>query len=112
VSNVVLVEADSAAFANVLATVCKTAAASVRYFVTAYGAFVASDVDNLDDVGVLFVSADRELNAFAENCSFLVYAATHCGFVAGNDLLGDIHHTLEECAVPREACNLTQNLIF
>ena len=99
-------------FADVLATVCKTAAASVRDFVTAYGAFVASDVDNLDDVGVLFVSADRELNAFAENCSFLVYAATHRRFVAGNDLLGDIHHPLEECAVPREACNLTQNLIF
>ena len=62
--HVIFVEGDRAESADVLATVRKATAAGVSDFVAAHRTFVAGDIDNFYDVGVLFVAAHSEFHAF------------------------------------------------
>ena len=54
---------DGVARADLLAAVNDAAAAGGRHEDAADGAFVAGDVDHLDDVGVVFVPAQGKLDA-------------------------------------------------
>ena len=110
--HVVAVKGQSAKLTNVLAAVCKTAAAGVGDLVAAYGTLIAGDIDDLDDVGVFLIAAHCELNALTKNCALLVYAAAHCGLLTGSQLFGNIYHILQKLIFPRQACNLTQDLVF
>ena len=111
-SHVIVVEADSAEFANVLTTVGKTSAAGVGNLVASYGTLVASDLNNLDNVGVVLVTAHSNLYSLAEYRSLLVYAATHSRLVAGNDHLGNIHNVFKKSVFPGKTCYFSENFIF
>ena len=91
VSDMMLVERDGAEAADVLAAVCKAAAAGVGDFVSAHRALVAGDLDDLDDVGVILVSAHSELYSLSENGALLIDAAAHCGSVSGYDHFRNVH---------------------
>ena len=109
---VIVVKGKRTEFTNVLTAVSKTAAASVSYLKAANGTLVASDLDNLNNVGVIPISAKRKLYSLAENCSFLVYTATHGGLFAGNELCGYVEEVLKKLILPRESGYLAQNLIL
>ena len=110
--NMVFIKADGTELTNILATVCKTAAAGVGNLVSADGTLVAGDVNNLDDIGVVLVAAHCDLYSLTENSTLLIYAATHCGLLAGCELFGNIHHILKQLVLPCKSCDLTQNLIL
>lgn len=110
--DMVFVEGQRALLANVLATVGETASAGVCDLVSADGTFIASDLDYLDDVGILSVAADGKLDTLAEDRALLVYAATHRRLVSGNDGLGNVDAVLKEGIVPGKASNLAEYLIF
>ena len=112
VRHVVLVKRDCAEFAHVLATVSQATAASVGYFVAAHRALVARNVDYLYHIGVGLVAAHGNLDAFGKNCAFLVHTATHGGYFAGDDALGDVKHRFGKTIVPSFASNLTQNFVL
>ena len=77
--------------ADLLAAVHDAAAAGGRHEDAADGAFVAGDVDDLDDVGVLPVAAERELDALLHDGALLEHAAAHRGFRSRRDLLGNVY---------------------
>ena len=110
--HVIVVEAQSAEFTNVLSTVRKAAATGVGYLKAAYGTFVAGDVDDLDNVWVILVAAYGELYALTEYCPFLVNAASHSRLFSGDQLRGDIHKIIQKLILPSEARDLAENLIF
>ena len=110
--DVVFVKGQRAFFANVLATVGKTASASVCDLISADGTFITSDLDDLDDVGILSVAADGKLDTLAEDRALLVYTATHRRLVSGNDGLGNVDAVLKKRVVPGKASNLAEYLIF
>ena len=110
--NVILVEGERALLADVLATVRKTSAAGVCHLVSADGTLVARDLDNLDDVGILSVAADRKLDSLAEDRTLLINTAAHGRLVSGNDRLRNVDAILEQSVVPGKARYLAQDLIF
>ena len=110
--NVILVEAESAFFANVLTAVSKTAAAGVGHLVSANGTFVAGDVNDFNYVGIVCVTAHSHFYSFSGNCPFLVYTATHGRTGTGEYLLGDIDDMLKQGTLPRMAGDLSQYLVF
>ena len=112
VGHVIPIEGQGTELTDVLATVGQAAAAGVGNLVAAYGALVAGDVDDLDDVGVLLVTADGQLHALTQDGALLVDAAAHGGLLAGGQLLGNIHHILHELVLPGEACHLAQDFIL
>ena len=77
--------------AYLLAAVYDAAAAGGRDEDAADGAFVAGDVDDLDDVGVIFIPAEGELDALLHDGSLLVNAAAHRRFGAGGNFLRDVY---------------------
>ena len=103
---VVRVKGNRAELTNVLTAVRKTSSASVGDFITAHRTLVASDLDYLDDVRILSVSAHRELNTFSKDRSFFIHTATHRRLIAGNDLLGNVHHILKKLILPCKASYL------
>ena len=64
VRNVVM-EGDGALGTDVLAAAGQTPAAGIGHLVAAHGAFVAGDIDDLDDVGVLLIAAHGHPYPFA-----------------------------------------------
>ena len=62
--NVVVIELNRAETAGVLATVRKTAAARAGNLVSAYGTFVAGDVDDFYNILIVFVAAHGKFYAF------------------------------------------------
>ena len=112
VSNVVVVEGDGASLTYVFTSVCETAAAGIGNFITCGRTFVTSDVDNLNDVGVILVTAHNHFYAFAEDGSFLINTATHGGGLSGNDHLGNVQNFFEQSIVPCASCDFTKHLVF
>jgi hypothetical protein len=112
VSNVILIKGKSALFTNVLATMRKTSTACIGNLVSANGALVAGDIDNLNNIGIFFVSAHRHLDSLAKDRSFFINTATHCRLFAGYDHLRNIHNVFRKGIIPREASNLTEHFIF
>ena len=82
---------DGVARADLLTAVNDAAAAGGRHEDAADGAFVAGDVDHLDDVGVVFVPAQGELDALLHDGALFEDAAAHRGFRPGGDLFGNIY---------------------
>ena len=111
-SDVVVVKGYRAPFTNVLASVGKTASAGIGDLVACRRAFVASDVDNLDNVGVFGVTAHCELDPFGEDRAFLINAAAHCRILARRDHFGNFQYFVEQGIVPCVPCDLAQDLIF
>jgi hypothetical protein len=106
VCHVVVVKGESTKLAHVLTTVSQASAAGVGYFISANGAFIASDVNDLNDVGVAFVATHCNFDAFTENGSLLVNTATHGGLLSGSELLGNVHYVLQKLILPRKASYL------
>ena len=110
--NVVVIKSDCTFFADILASVSKTASAGICYFVTADRTFVAGNIDNFNHVGIELIAAHCNLYSFGKNCTFFINTATHCGFITGNKILGDIENVVIQGIIPRESCNFTQNFVF
>ena len=109
---VLIVKCDGAAAADVLAAVSKAAAAGVCDLISAHRAFVAGDLQDLDHVGVILVSAHCELHPLGKNGALLVNAAAHCGGVAGNDLHRNVEDRLKQGIVPCLAGYLAQDFVL
>ena len=77
VRHVVLVKGQSAELADVLATVRQAPAAGVGNLVAADGTFVAGDIDDLYDVGVVGVTAHGDLDALSDDGALLIDTAAH-----------------------------------
>ena len=110
--DVVFVKRQSASFADVLASVGKTASARVCNFVSAHGTLVTGYVYNLNDVFVIIFSAHCKLYSLLQNCTFLVYTATHCGGVSRHNDFGYFKHIFKQGITPRLTRNLTKHFIF
>ena len=74
----------------VFAPVRNTPAAGFRYADTVDRAFVACDIQHLDDIWIIRIAAHSELDAFVDNSTFLINAAPHGRFGAGHDFFGDL----------------------
>jgi hypothetical protein len=112
VGNVIVIEGDRASLTYVFTSVSQTAAAGIRDLIACGGTFIASDVDNLNDIGVILVAAHDHFYTFSEDSSFFVYAATHGGGLSGNDHLGDIQNFFEQSIIPCASCDFAKHLIF
>ena len=108
----VLVEADGTALADVLAAVCDTAAAGLGDSIAAHRAFVAGDVDDLDDVGVLLVAAERHADAFADDGALLVNAAAHRRLRSLDDHLGNLGVAVEQSVFESQPRDFTKDFVF
>ena len=108
----VLVEADGAALADVLAAVRDAAAAGFGDGVAADRTLVAGDVDDLDDVGVLLVAAERHTDAFADDGALLIDAAAHRRLRPLDDHLGNLGVAVEQLIFKRQPRDLAENLVF
>ena len=60
-SNVILVKRDSSALTHVLTAVSKTSSAGICYFISCRRTFITGNIDNLNDVGVVLISAHDHL---------------------------------------------------
>ena len=108
----VFVEIDGVAGAGLLAAVGNAATAVGGDQIARYGAFVAGDVDDLDDlVGVFGHAVDGDLDALGQNGALFIDAAAHGGLGAGGDQLGDAGEAFHQVAFEGMTGHLTQNFI-
>ena len=98
--------------ASIFTSVGDTASASGCNEHTFCGALVASDVDNLHNIGVLLVATTSHSHPLLQNCPLLVDAATEFGFGTGGDFLGNINISPVECAIVSTAHNLFEYIVF
>jgi hypothetical protein len=102
--NVIVIKGDSSELTNVLAAVSETSATGVGDLISANGTLVASNLNDLDNIRVVFISTHRKLYALSEDRALLIYTATHRRLVTGYGLFGNIHNILKKLILPREAC--------
>ncbi len=112
VRHMVLVEIERLFLTHIVAAVRQTAAAGLGDFIAAHGTFVAGDVDDLDDVGIVLVAAHRQLDALAHDGALLIDTAAHRRFFSGHDDLRNVEQIFRQRAIPRLTGHLPQNLIF
>ena len=98
--------------AHVLAAMGNTPAAGIRDYVAADRTFVTGNIDDLDDIGVVFVTAHRELDTLRQDRPFFIYAAAHGRFRAGRNLFRNITDAVKQTILKRRARNLTQDFVF
>ena len=99
--------------ADVLASVCEAAAAGVGHLVTAHRALVAGDLDDLNHIGIVACRRPlRSSSRSAKDRALLVYAAAHRRSVSRHDRRRYIKQVIEQCVVPRQLCDLAQDLVF
>jgi hypothetical protein len=110
--HIIAVEGDGAETAHILAAVCQASAACVSDLKAADRTFVARNVNDLDYVGITFVSPHGELDALSENSPLLVDTAAHCGFFARSENCGNIHNVLKENSVPCISGYFSEDLVF
>ena len=108
----VVLEGYSALGADVLTAVSKTAAADIGDRVAAGGALVAGYVDDLDNVGVIFVTAHSDTDALGGDGTLLMDTAAHSGVRAGGQVFGDGEYRLAELVSPFGSCHFAQDLVF
>ena len=85
-----MIKGDGAALTHVLATVCQTSPASIGDLITTDGAFIACNLNDLDNIGIFGIAAHSDFDAFCQNGSFLINTTAHGGCVAGHDGFGNI----------------------
>ena len=105
------VERNGSAPANVLAAVGNAAPAGIADVVTGHGAFITSDVDDLDDVGIVFIPTQSQLDTFLHDGPLLVDAAPHSGLILNNEL-GNLGVGVQQAVLKGIAGNLPQYLIL
>jgi hypothetical protein len=103
--NVVVIERNRAKLTNILATVSETSAAGIGYFKSSNRTLVASNLNDLDNIRVVFISTHRKLYALSEDRALLIYTATHCRLVTGYELPRNIHNILKQSVIPRKTRN-------
>jgi hypothetical protein len=101
--NVIVIKGDSPELTNVLAAVSKTSATGVSNLIAANGTLVASNLNDLDNIRVVFISTHRKLYALSEDRALLIYTATHCRLVTGYELPRNIHNILKKLIFPRKS---------
>jgi hypothetical protein len=100
----VVIERNRAELTNILAAVSETTTTGVSNLIAANGTLVASNLNDLDNIRVVFISTHRKLYALSEDRALLIYTATHCRLVTGYELPRNIHNILKKLILPREAC--------
>ena len=107
-------DGNGAARAGILAAVRDAAAACLRYQYTLHRTFVARDGQNLDDILVVRIAAQRQLYAILQNGALLVNAAAHRGYAAVRNQLGrNVHDVLRRQRVfIGQTCHLGQYAIL
>ena len=108
----IFVKGDSPAFAHVLAPMSQTAAAHVCNFVAGNRTLVAGNVQNLNYVVNIFMSASGHTDSLAHYSSFFVNTAAHCGFVLYNSFGYVVKAGDQVVVVICMSCHLSKNLIF
>ena len=108
----VMVKGKSTLFADILASVSKTATARISNLIACRRAFVTGYINYLNYIRVVLIAAHSKLNTLCQNRSFFIYAATHCRLIARNDYCGYIKQILLKCSLPFLFCDLTQHLVF
>jgi hypothetical protein len=103
--NVIVIEGDRPEPTNILATVSEASAAGVGNLKAANRTLVTGYIDNLNDIGIILITAHGNLNALTKYSTFLVNTAAHCCFLAGSKLCGNIHHIFKQGVVPRKTCD-------
>ena len=111
-SDMVTVKGYCAEAADVLAAVCKAAAAGVCYLVAAHRAFVAGDINDLDNIWVALIAAHSHFYSFGEYSSFLINAAAHGRGLTGDYGLRDIYCCFRQAICPGFPCDFTQDFVF
>ncbi|CCX36779.1 putative uncharacterized protein [Clostridium sp. CAG:1013] len=106
-----LVKSDGSYAASVLAPVSNTAPAGVADIVTGHGALIASDVDDLDDVGVLLIAAHSHLDTLSHDGALFVDAAPHSGLFL-HDELGDLGIGVQQPVLKSVPGYLAEHLVF
>ena len=106
------VEPNRIARANVLAAMGDASPAGIRDYVAADRTFITGNIDDLDDIGVVFVTAHRELDTLRQDRPFFIYATAHGRFRAGRDLFGNITDAVKQTVLKRRTRNLAQNFVF
>jgi hypothetical protein len=102
--NVIVIKGDSPELTNVLAAVSETTTTGVSNLIATNGTLVASNLNDLDNIRVVFISTHRKLYTLSEDRALLIYTATHRWLVTGHELFGNIHNILKKLILPREAC--------
>ncbi|MPN12196.1 hypothetical protein SDC9_159508 [bioreactor metagenome] len=89
-----------------------TAAAGVCHLKTTHGALVAGDLNDLNDVGILFIAAHGQFDAFMDDGFFLVDTAAHGGFGTGHNDARDITVSLQKVIFESVASHLAQDFVL
>lgn len=110
--DMVVVKRYRAALADILTAVCQTPAAGIGNLESGGGAFIAGNVDNLNNIAACSFAADRNMDPFAQYCALLINTAAHCRRFSGNDLFGYFRDIFGQSAVPCASGNFTQDLVF
>jgi hypothetical protein len=105
-------EVDRSSTAHFLTAMRDAAAANVRYFITSDGALVAGEVHDLNDIGVVLVSAHSQLDSLRQNRPLFIDATPHCRMRPRRDAFWNIGNVLKQIASKGMPRNLAQNLIL
>jgi hypothetical protein len=103
--NVVVIERNRAKLTNILATVSETSAAGIGYFKSSNRTLVTGYVNDLNNIGIVFITAHGNLDTLTKYGALLVNAATHCCFLSGGKPCGNIHNILKKSVIPSQTRN-------
>ena len=106
-----LVKGNGAPAAGVLAAMGNTAPAGVADIVAGHGAFIAGNINDFDDVGVVLVPAHSQLDPLLHHGALLVDAAPHGGLLLDNQL-GNLGIGVQQPVLKGVAGNLPQHLVL
>ena len=106
------IETDRSETADIFAPVSQTSSASVCDLIPSDGTFVTGNVNDFDDIRVVFISAHCEFDSFRQNCAFLVNTATHRRRFSGNDQFRNVKQVIVKSVFPRLSGDFSQYLVF
>ena len=103
---------DRVARTDLLAAMYDTAAAGRRYKDPADRTFIASDIDHLHHVRIVFVAALRQFDALLDDGALFIDTATHRRFRPRRNLLGNIYVNIIIAVFVFIADHRFQHIIF
>ncbi len=107
-----LVETNGVHVAGLLATMGQTPTASVAYLHAANRAFIASGIDDFQNVFVVFVATHGEFDAIGGNSSFFINATPHRRSGTRGYFLRDIGDILLQSTVIVAFRHFLKNMVF
>ena len=112
VCHVVLIERNRAEPAGILAPVCQTSAAGIGHLVAAHRAFVAGNIDDLNDIRIAPVSAHCDFHTLGKNGALLIDTAPHGRNFPRHNGLRNIDCGLCQASCPCLPRHFSEHLVF